>query len=119
MYRLPTESKATRDGELSVAAAAGPPSPLEPATVLMTDCGVDMLKLSLPILFPVFSVNHRLPSGPVVIRSGPLPLVGTANSVITPAVVILPILLPLNSVNQRLPSGPELIPKGALPLVKT
>jgi len=35
----------------------------------------------LPILFAVASVNHRLPSGPAVIDSGTLPLVGTGYSV--------------------------------------
>jgi len=48
---------------------------------------------------------------------GKLPLVGTGNSAIDPAVVILPILLPPVSVNQRSPSGPAVIPFGWLPAV--
>src|SRR3972149_3512757 len=44
-----------------------------------------------PILFAPFSLNHRAPSGPAVMAPGPLPAVGRANSVMTPAVVIRPI----------------------------
>src|ERR1700716_3098682 len=46
-------------------------------------------RLALPILFPLYSANQRLPSGPVVIPYGEPPLVGTGNSVMTPAGVIL------------------------------
>ncbi len=62
-----------------------------------------------PILSPSASVNHRLPSGPAVMASGPEPGV-TGNSVMKPEGVIFPIRL-LVSVNQRLPSGPATIPK--------
>src|SRR6266567_4298085 len=65
-----------------------------------------------PILFPWDSVNHRLPSGPVVMPKGPLR--ATGNSVTRPAVVMRPILSTLNSVNQRLPSGPTVMPSGRL-----
>ncbi len=50
---------------------------------------------------------------------GPLPDVGTASSLIVPAVVIRPILLPRVSANQSAPSGPAVIPYGALPDVGT
>ena len=49
------------------------------------------LVVIFPMLWPVNSVNQRLPSGPAVIPYG-LPGVGTENSVITPLVVIFPIL---------------------------
>src|SRR5436309_2401970 len=65
-----------------------------------------------PMLFPLTSVNHRLPSGPAVIPRGALTAVGTGNSVIDPAVVIRPIWLPPISVNHRLPSGPAVIHHG-------
>src|SRR5437899_5239044 len=74
-------------------------------------------RCSTPILFPKYSVNHKLPSGPVVMSSGKLPLVGTGNSVITPAGVILPILSPPPSANHKLPSGPLVMSCGRLPLV--
>ena len=45
---------------------------------------------------------------------GDPPLVGTGNSVITPAGVIFPILFPKYSPNHRLPSGPAEIPYGPL-----
>jgi hypothetical protein len=64
-----------------------------------------------PILFLPNSVNHTLPSGPVVIPN--VPPVEPGNSVITPAVVIRPMLSVL-SVNQRFPSGPTVIPRGPL-----
>src|SRR5260370_24014596 len=67
-----------------------------------------------PMLFPVSSVNHRLPSGPVVMPPGSLGVVGIGNWVIAPLVVIRPILFPEDSVNQTLPSGPRVMPKGAL-----
>src|SRR5260221_6516747 len=67
-----------------------------------------------PMLFPLSSVNHRLPSGPVVMPPGSLGVVGTGNWVIAPLVVIRPILFPEDSVNQTLPSGPRVMPKGAL-----
>src|SRR5437763_734208 len=72
-----------------------------------------------PILLPPCSVNQRLPSGPAVIPSGPLPYVGRGNSVIMPLVLMRPILLPSGSVNQRLPSGPAVIPHGPLADVGT
>ena len=45
-----------------------------------------------PDLVAVSSVNHRFPSGPAAMPSGPLPAVGSGNSVIVPDVVIRPIL---------------------------
>ena len=59
-----------------------------------------------PILFLPFSVNQRLPSGPVVIRLGPLFAVGMVNSVNVPSVAIRPMRLPPFSANQSAPSGP-------------
>src|ERR1035437_2548463 len=70
--------------------------------------------LILPILPTLYSVNQRLPSGPVVMYSGPLPLVGVTNSVIVPEGVTLPILPALCSANQRLPSGPVVMKYGWL-----
>ena len=40
-----------------------------------------------PILFPWFSVNHRLPSGPAAIPIGSLSAVGRGYSVMAPPVV--------------------------------
>src|SRR5258707_466160 len=58
------------------------------------------------------SVNHRLPSGPVVMAKGKLGAGGTKieNSVIIPLVVMRPILLPKYSVNHSAPSGPCVMP---------
>src|SRR6185437_6969868 len=69
-----------------------------------------------PILFapPLYSVNHKAPSGPVVIASAPLSAVGILYSVILPVVVMRPILFPFDSANQSLPSGPLVMPIGAL-----
>ena len=58
-----------------------------------------------------------LPSGPAVSQVGPLPAVGTENSVKAPPVVTRPILLPANSTNHRLPSAPVMMPLGLLPAV--
>src|SRR5207244_4319577 len=69
-----------------------------------------------PTRLPLYSVNHRLPSGPAAMPRGPAPLVMPAEySVTNPDGVILPIP-PTNkvpvSVNHRLPSGPAAIPFG-------
>src|SRR5437660_1682272 len=66
-----------------------------------------------PILFTVYSVNQRLPSGPDAMSPDELPL-GMRNSVTTPLGVSRPIVLALSSVNQRVPSGSEVIAR-ALP----
>src|SRR5262245_9867120 len=59
-------------------------------------------------IWPVkYSVNHRLPSGPSAIPSGPAASVGIENSMAAPAVVRRTILLSVTPVNQRLPSGPD------------
>src|ERR1035437_4677415 len=64
-----------------------------------------------PIRWPLNSVNHRVPSDPAAMPSGPLPAVKPVEySVMTPAVVMRPIRLPLDSVNHRAPSGPAAIP---------
>ena len=60
-------------------------------------------RLTRPILEAVLSVNQILPSGPAMIRFGPLSLVGGLNSVITPAGVIFPIVEA--AVNHTLPRG--------------
>src|SRR5580698_8406933 len=52
---------------------------------------------------------HSAPSGPTVIKVGPVSADGNLNSVMTPEVVIRPILLPTNSVNHIAPSGPAVI----------
>ncbi len=67
-----------------------------------------------PILLVAVSVNHRLPSGPAVMPTGPLLAVGVGNSVILPLVVMRPIRFVAFSVNHRLPSGPAVMPKGPL-----
>ena len=64
-------------------------------------------------------VNHRAPSTPTAMFKGELIPAGSANSVITPAVVIRPILAPVYSVNQIAPSGPVTIPIGPLLAVGT
>jgi hypothetical protein len=50
---------------------------------------------------------------------GSLSAVGTANSVMTPAVVIRPTLLAENSVNHRFPSGPAVMSLSVLSAVGT
>src|SRR5207253_1868441 len=68
----------------------------------------------LPILLPLYSVNHSFLSGPVVMNNGRLPGVGTGQSVIAPAGVMRPIrLADENSVNQMLPSEPDVTPTGS------
>src|SRR5262245_11622342 len=52
-------------------------------------------------------LNHRLPSGPVVITPG-FPM-GDVNSVTWPLGAMRPILPATGSVNQTLPSGPAVI----------
>jgi hypothetical protein len=66
-----------------------------------------------PALGNSVHVNHSAPSGPDVIPLGPLLGVGTANSVITPAVVMRPIW-PDASVNHSASSGPFVIEVGEL-----
>src|SRR5205823_3889108 len=68
-----------------------------------------------PILFTVYSVNQRLPSGPDAMSPDELPL-GMRNSVTTPLGVMRPILFGplLSSANQTLPSGPAVISLGLL-----
>src|SRR4051812_7981867 len=72
---------------------------------------LDGLGTSRPILFPLNSVNHKAPSGPVVMPPGRLLAVGIGYSVMAPAVVIRPIWLTEGSVNQRAPSGPVVMKK--------
>ena len=57
-------------------------------------------------------MNHKLPSGPLIISSAPDDGVGISNSEIVPSVVMRPIRFPRNSVNHKLPSGPAVIPEG-------
>src|SRR5205807_4937610 len=66
-----------------------------------------------PMRSPLSSVNHRLPSGPAVIPSGPSSAGDPTNSVTTPAGVMRPMELRPNSVNHRLPSGPAAMENGA------
>jgi hypothetical protein len=65
-----------------------------------------------PIWLTSVSENHRLPSGPSCMASGPAPAVGSGNSEISPCGVMRPILLAAFSANQRLPSGPRTMPIG-------
>src|ERR1700730_4871258 len=68
-----------------------------------------------PILLPTVSVNHTLPSGPLVMYRASAGAVGIGYSAFnTPASVITPILLTYTSANQRFPSGPSVIPLGPL-----
>src|SRR5947207_672189 len=65
-----------------------------------------------PTLLLLPSVNHRFPSGPVVIVTGPVPPRG--NSVTAPDGAIRPTCPPLpESVNHMLPSGPAAMPLAA------
>src|SRR2546423_15272193 len=72
-----------------------------------------------PILSPLNSVNHRLPSGPAVMPNGLQPnlfphLVGRGNEAKLPPMVMRPMLFPKDKVNHRLPSGPAVIAGGPL-----
>ena len=60
-----------------------------------------------PILLAAKSVNHRFPSGPVVISNGDAP--PTGNSSIVPAGLMRPTRSPIASANHTLPSGPAVI----------
>src|SRR5258707_7665592 len=62
-----------------------------------------------PIWLALFSVNHRAPSGPLVMYKGPLLTVGIGYSVNTPAVVMRPILVAGYLENQRPPAPAVLI----------
>jgi hypothetical protein len=66
----------------------------------------------LPIFEKKSSVNHKLPSGPVVILTGQTDEVGMGNSVTVPDVVILATLFPAPSTNHKFPSGPLQISTG-------
>src|SRR5579859_2027331 len=66
--------------------------------------------VALPIFCVEYSVNHRLPSGPVVTVLPPMPPEGKGYSVMTPAFVILAIWA--NSTNHTLLSGPRVNPVG-------
>src|SRR6202162_6565547 len=74
--------------------------------------------MTWPMLFLMFSVNQRAPSGPAVIPRGPPLNVGVRYSLNTPAVVIRPILLTgkPTSPNHSAPSGPDVMPVGLLEL---
>src|SRR5450631_3263546 len=73
-----------------------------------------------PTLSALYSPNQRLPSGPVVMSTGPDAGVGVRYSwSMVPSVLITPILLSVPfwvgllgpySANQRLPSGPVVMP---------
>src|SRR3989442_3424932 len=66
-------------------------------------------------IFPIPSVNQRLPSGPAVIRSGEALAVGRGNSVIVvPGGVMRPMFSAKDSVNHKFPSGPVVMPCGSL-----
>src|SRR6516162_9730114 len=71
-----------------------------------------------PILLVLFSMNQRLPSGPVVmpIGFGPELGVGMEMSLVVKGLVVMirPILLRAYSVNQSALSGPTVISKGPL-----
>src|SRR5260370_1307310 len=71
-------------------------------------------RITFATLLANSSINHRLPSGPVVISIGWLVAVGMGYSVKLPEGVTLATLLPKNSVNHRFPSGPAVIPVGWL-----
>ena len=59
------------------------------------------------------SVNHRFPSGPILIEAGPEFGVGTANSLTCALLAsIRAMALPPSSVTHRLPSGPVVILSG-------
>ena len=72
-----------------------------------------------PIASATFSVNHRAPSGPLVMPRGSACGVGTGNSLIAPAVVMRPILSASRSVNHMAPSGPTAMSCGNAPGVGT
>ncbi len=67
-----------------------------------------------PILSEFASVNHRAPSGPVVMPNGPASGVGSGNEVMLPVVVMRPIRWLRNSVNHRASSGPVVMIDGPL-----
>src|SRR3989442_7646982 len=67
-------------------------------------------KTTRPILLLLDSVNQRLPSAPSVIPIGPLPGVGTADSVMSAVGAIRPTLFAQDSVNYKMPSGPAVLP---------
>src|ERR1017187_4777629 len=85
-----------------------------PSALLVTavTIGVRKTRAARPILLPFSSVNQSAPSGPVVIPTGSLFVVGIAYSLSSPAIVIRPILLPFSSANHTAPSDPAVMPEG-------
>src|SRR6267143_1645133 len=114
---LPNKTVPCAPIALHVAVSVAPTGKPSSATLPVNVANAIPVKGLILPTFVAFSVNHMLPSGPAVIASGTLRLVGIGNSVITPAVVILPTLFPADSANHRLPSGSAVIPIGTLPAV--
>src|SRR3954454_14700063 len=81
-----TRASAEKPEPLIVIAVPPPTVPLEGPKPVIVGAGIG----SVLIRLPAFSVNQRLPSGPVVSDSGRLIAVGMGKSVTTPASVILP-----------------------------
>src|SRR5438552_725817 len=75
-----------------------------------------------PIRSPVFSANHKLPSGPDVMPNGlQLALIPAENCVTEPLGVTLTIIgweAAVLPADHRLPSGPNAIPAGSKPAAK-
>src|SRR5207253_2620637 len=94
------------------AAGTAPPRPAPPYAAHQTPPAV----VIRPIWSAPLSVNHKAPSGPAAMPTGPaVGPVGVPNSVRTPAVVMAPTWPELNCVNQSRPSGPAAMPSGLLP----
>src|SRR2546421_284148 len=86
--------------------------PSDPAVIPYGDEGTANSSIApagviLPILFARVSVNHMLPSGPLVMSQAPALGVAIGNSTTVPPTVLRPMLC--DSVNHRLPSAPLLI----------
>jgi hypothetical protein len=67
-----------------------------------------------PIRLPACSVNHGLPSEPLVIPRRPLPAVIPLENCVTVPLGVMRPIVSTNSANHRLPSGPLVIPCGPL-----
>src|SRR5437016_194070 len=73
-----------------------------------------------PILLASVSVNHRFPSGPLVMNRAKVPGLGIVNSAlkVVDDTTNLPILFAPDSMIQRFPSGPDTSPLGEAPTLK-
>src|SRR5207248_9483843 len=84
---------------------------IDEATLVVVGVGPTAPVVARPMRLPSYSVNHKFPSGPLVMTARPAPaVIPVPNSATAPSAVMRPMRLPALSVNHRLPSGPSVMP---------